>query len=213
MIIVNFKNYVYGERALERAKLVERYLPRAVLAVSAFDLREIASKTNLKVYAQHLDFQESERATGFLIPSIAKKLGARGTLLNHSEHRIPFEQIRKTLKVLRACKLRAVVCAASVREAMRLAKLKPYAIAYEEPALIASGKSITSVKSSEVARFAAKLAQADPSIKRVCGAGINSADDVRAAKQLGCNGVLIASALAKVPSKKAEKLLRELAKV
>ena len=51
----------------------------------------------------------------------------------------------------------------------------------------------------------------DTGIIPLCGAGVHSAKDVVAARKLGCKGVLIASAIAAVPLKQAEKTLREIA--
>jgi len=44
----------------------------------------------------------------------------------------------------------------------------------------------------------------------LCGAGVSTAEDVKMAKNLGCQGVLISSALAKVRLSKAIKLLKEI---
>lgn len=210
MIIINFKNYKFGKKSLELARKIEKYLgKRAIVAVSGVDIGLIAGKTKLKVYAQHVDNEEGKRASGFILPEAVKKEGAVGTLLNHSEHRISFKEIKESLKKCRKIGLKAVVCASSLSEVRKIKKLKPYAIAFEDSKLVGSGKSITKYRSNDVKKFAFMLKRG--SVLALCGAGINSADDVREAFRLGCRGVLIASAIANV--NKPERLLKEIAGV
>jgi len=106
--------------------------------------------------------------------------------------------------------LKVIVCVPSLSYVRAVRKLKPWAIAFEDAKLIGSGKSITDSRKKAVERFARKLKGSE--IKSLCGAGINSIDDVKAAKILGCEGVLIASAIAK-DFRKGEKFLKELSKI
>ena len=53
----------------------------------------------------------------------------------------------------------------------------------------------------------------DRGIIPLCGAGISNSEDVKIAMDLGVNGVLVASAIAKAPLKKAKKLLMEISTV
>jgi triosephosphate isomerase (TIM) len=210
MIVINFKNYVTGERAIALAKLIEKYLPEAIIAVSTEYVFEVCAESRLKVYGQHVDVIEDGRGTGFIAPSALKKEGASGSLLNHSEHQLKIEVIKRTMKEAQKAKLNIILCAGSVEQARKFIKLKPrpYAIAFEDKKLIASGKSITNYKAGEVKRFVKVLK--GTGIRPLCGAGIHSAEDIAAAGNLGCKGVLIASAIAAVPLKKAEKLLMEI---
>lgn len=210
MIIINFKNYVAGKKALALAKLIEKHLPHAIVAVPSVDIEEIHQKTKLHVFAQHID-AIGGRATGFLLPETAHGVGALGTLLNHSEHQLPFKILKQAVPRAHKAGLRVVLCAPSIKEAKKLSVLQPEAIALEDPQLIGSGKSITEYRTDEVKKFA-QLFQNSP-IVPLCGAGINKVEDVKAAKNLGCHGVLIASAIAAAPPKKAEDFLRELAKI
>ena len=98
MIVINFKNYKTGKDALKLAKLVEKYLPKAIVAVPATDIENVAEKTNLRVYAQHVDCLEDKKGTGFITPKSIKRDGAAGAILNHSEHPIPFEGTAKNNK-------------------------------------------------------------------------------------------------------------------
>lgn len=210
MIIINFKNYTSGDKTLKLAKLIEKYLPQAIVAVPAVDIQEVHEKTKLHVFAQHID-AEGGRATGFLLPETTRAVGAFGTLLNHSEHPLPYKILKQAVPRAHKAGLRVVLCAPSIKEAKKLSALKPEAIAYEDKKLIGSGKSITEYRTEEVKKFA-KLFEGT-NITPLCGAGISSAGDVAAAKNLGCHGVLIASAIAKAHPRTAEKLLKEISKV
>lgn len=212
MIIINFKNYVSGKRALELAKAIERYLPEAIVAVSAVDIGYISYYTKLKVYAQHVDCVSSpQRSTGFVTVVGVKSYGAIGSLLNHSEHQLDESVLWNTLNDLKEYKLKSVVCAHNLKIAERIIKLKPYAIAFEDLDLIATNKSITSYRTEDLEKFV-KMLKAKK-ILPFCGAGIHSAEDAAKAFELGCKGVLISSAIANVPLKKAEKLLSEISAI
>lgn len=206
MIVINFKNYVQGDRVLELAKMIERHMVHAVVAVPAPYIERVAAKTALNVYSQHA-IAIDERSTGHLGAESIRSAGACGTLLNHSEHPITFEQIKKALAQCKSAGLAVIVCVSSVKEAIKIAALKPEMIAYEDPKLVSSGKSITQYDAHQVEKFV--QAMKGKPIVPLCGAGISSVKDVDAAYKLGCKGVIISSAIAK--SKTAERFMRELA--
>ena len=133
MIIINFKNYVYGRKSLKLAKKIEKFLPSAIVAVPSVNIRYISFNTKLKVYAQHLDYFNGEKTTGHLIPEVAKAHGIVGTLLNHSEHKIKPEEIRKTINECKKINLKVIVCAANLIESKEIKKFRPFAIAFEDP--------------------------------------------------------------------------------
>jgi triosephosphate isomerase len=194
MIVINTKNYKTGAALLKLAKEIEKIDTHMILAVPATELTYLSKKTVLPIYAQHLDAAYSEKSTGFITPEDIKSSGAHGTLLNHSEHPLPFETLKKTIALCKKDKLTAIVCTSSLTELKKIAALEPPIIAFEEPALIGTGKSITSVKPKELAECAAYLKKRSSIL--LCGAGISSLEDVQVAYSLGCKGVLIASAIA-----------------
>jgi len=209
MIIINFKNYVNGKRALKLAKLIEKYLPSAIVAVSATDITRISNYTKLKVCAQHTDcVYYKYKSTGFLTAETVKSAGAVGSLLNHSEHQLNYKILCRTLNDLQEHKLKSVVCTQSLRNIENFIKLKPSAIAFEDLDLIETNKSITQYRTKDVKKFADSLK--GKRIIPLCGAGIHSAQDVVMARKLGCKGVLISSAIVNVPLRRAEKLLIEI---
>jgi len=209
MIIINFKNYKAGIEALKLAKQIEKYLPRAIIAVPTIEIETIAEKVKLRVIAQHADPQDSNRATGYNTLKALKGAGAKGTLINHSEHPLKIQDIYKTLLLSKKLKMKGIVCTSNLRgmkSILTTLKLKPYAIAFEDSKLMGTGKSITKYESQDIKKFVAIMKKMK--IIPVCGAGISKAEDVQQAYKLGCKGVLIASAIANV--KNPVPLLKEL---
>ena len=131
-------------------------------------------------------------------------------MLNHSEHPVSLQQIKTTLAKAQRLGLKMIVCAAHLIEVKEIMKLHPYAIALEDPELIGTGRSITKNQSQDVEAFASILSKTN--IIPICGAGISNFEDVKAAYNLGCKGVLIASAIANSPMRKVRALLKELKK-
>jgi len=209
MIIINFKNYKTGKNVLELAKKIEKHLPKAIAAVPPMYLGLVSFHTKLTAFAQHVDSKEGKRATGFILPKSAKKAGAKGSLLNHSEHKISIKEIKKTIKDCRKLNLKVIACASNLREIKEIKKLKPFAIAFEDPKLIATHKSITKYNPDSIKKFVSLLK--NTKIIPLCGAGINSAEDYHEALKLGCKGVLVSSAIAN--SKNPERILKEISRV
>jgi triosephosphate isomerase len=194
MIIINFKNYVSGKKAADLSKRVERYLGKSAIVCPAMrDIEEVSGKVRLKVYSQYVE----------------KDFVAKGSLLNHSDHRITAGKIGEVIKKGRG-KIRIILCVKNVGEAKKYRELKPWAIAFEDEKLIGSGKSITTYQTEAVKGFVSILKGSG--VIPLCGAGISSVGDVLESKRLGCKGVLIASAIVK-DVKKGEKFLKELRKV
>lgn len=209
MLVVNFKNYVFGKKLLDLVQKVEIYCNKAIVAVPISEIKDIASGTTAPVYSQHMDYFEQGRGTGYVIGEAIKEKGAQGSIINHSEHKISLAKIRKTIIRANELNLKVIVCSSSLKEVEKLIKLCPFAIAFEDPKLIASGKSITSNKAGEVKKFV-KLLHGKKIIP-LCGAGISSGDDVQAALQLGCKGVLVSSVIANSPH--PDKFLKEIANI
>ena len=204
MIVINFKNYKTGKDVLKIAKRIQKYLPKAIVAVPASYIGYVAFRTRLTVYAQHVDYQEKDRNTGFLIPEVIKSAGASGSLLNHSEHKISMRDIRVTIERCNKLRLKIIACASTLKQARELKKLKPYAIAFEDPKLVGTGKSITKYKTNDLEKFVSVLKKTK--IIPLCGAGISSKEDYDGALKLGCEGVLVSSVVMK--SRVPEKFLK-----
>jgi triosephosphate isomerase len=178
MLVINLKNYKTGKDVLDLVRKIEIYYGKAIVAVPFTELKEVVSNKsspNLQIYAQHVDWQEPGRSTGFITPESAMSAGAIGTLLNHSEHKITLSAIRKTIKRCNEVGLKVIICTSSLKDVSQIKKLNPYAIAYEDKKLIATGKSITTYKTNDVKKFVELLK--DSEIIPLCGAGITTGDD------------------------------------
>ena len=193
MIVVNFKNYKIGKRVLDLAKKIDG--KNVIAAVPAINIKELADKTKLKVYAQHVDHQLLGKTTGFILPESIKQAGAVGSLLNHSEHLVSIKDIELSSRRCKKVGLKLIICTSSLRQVREIKKLKPFAIAFEDPKLIATGKSITKHRSNDLKKFVSILGKSR--IIPLCGAGISSKEDYEEALKLGCKGVLVSSVITK----------------
>jgi len=194
MLIINFKTYKQGKKVLDLIKKIEKYDKKAIVCLQPTGLH-LASKTKLKVFSQHVDAGEGKKSTGFITPSAIKSKGAKGSLLNHSEHPVSLEVIKKTIKATNKLKLKLIICTSSIKQTKQIKKLKPYAIAFEEKELISTGKSITRYNPKKIKDFVKELSKTK--IIPICGAGISTKKDYGEAIKLGCRGVLVSSAIAK----------------
>lgn len=211
-IIVNFKTYreATGENAVKLAKACEAAALKAkgkakvAVAVQAADIFRVAAavdKKTMAVFAQHIDANGQGKSTGFVTAEAVRDAGASGTLLNHAEHKIT--DIARRIATAKAANMAVVVCAADVTEAKAVASLTPAPdyIAVEPPELIGGKVSVSKAKPEVVSDSVAAVKSANSSIRVLCGAGVNSREDVEKAIELGTEGILVASAvvLAKNP--------------
>jgi len=120
VIILNFKAYreSSGERGLVLAKICEEVAMETgksiVIAPQQIDLSLMAKEVEIPVLAQHVDPIGEGSCTGHISPSAVREICAIGTLLNHSERRLPPEMIRETIQKCRDVGLETVVCANDV---------------------------------------------------------------------------------------------------
>ena len=215
MFIINFKNYseISGSRAAKLAKIAEKiskkYRIKIAIVPPQHNLSEIV-KYNIPVLAQHIDTADVGSTTGFVVPEIIKKSGVKGSLINHSEHRISEKDIVNLITRLKKLGMISVVCVKSVNEAAKYARHNPNYIAIEPPELIGTGKAVSKEKPEVITRSVLAVKKAKNSTKLLCGAGIVSGDDVARAMQLGANGILVASGIIK--SKNWSHIIEEFAK-
>jgi triosephosphate isomerase (TIM) len=204
IIVINFKTYRQVNEVFKLAKAIEKIDKDIIVGVQASDIHEIVRKTKLKVYSQHADYEEKGKATGFVLPEAIKKDGVVGTFLNHSEHKLKFDVLKKTMKRCRENKLKTMVFASSIKEAMKIEKLKPDYLIYEPPELVGGKISVSRSKPEVIRKISKKL-----KMKFLVGAGIHSGEDVKTALNLGASGIAVSSAIANArnPGKKLKELL------
>ena len=201
LIIVNFKTYqgAQGHSAEVLARTMESVQTdaRLVAAVSALDLSSVVEAApNLEVWCQHLDPISFGSNTGWIHPETAMARGAKGTLINHAEHKVSLEQVAMLLDQVPE-EFEVCACAADVDEARALAALVPNYVAVEPPELIGGDISVTSADPGIVSGTVSAVIQTNDQVQVLCGAGVKSGKDVSTAMDLGAKGVLLASGVAK----------------
>jgi len=169
----------------------------------------VASKAAVKVFSQAVSSSVGDKTTGEVLPEAVISAGAVGTLLNHSESRMPANVLNKLVPRVQGLGLDVCLCSQTPSEAARLAVLSPRYLAIEPPELIGSGVAVSRAKPEVVSKTVSVLRDADYQGKILCGAGIVSGEDVAKAVELGVDGVLVASSVVKARNWDAK--VRELA--
>jgi triosephosphate isomerase len=206
-IVVNVKTYqeAIGNKALEIAKQMERVAKERAaslaIAVQPMDLRMIAEVVEIPVYAQHLDPIKPGSHTGWILPESMKDAGARGTLINHSEHRLILAEIDECIRRAKACGLETIVCTNNVPTSVAASGLNPDFVAIEPPELIGGEVSVTTANPEIVMRAVKAVRQVNNKVNILCGAGVKGGKDVAKAIELGTQGVLLASGVVKAKDK------------
>ena len=202
LIVVNFKTYqeAHGVAAEELAMIMQDIETdaRMIAVVSAFDLSSVVSAApNLEVWTQHLDPINFGSNTGWLHPETAICRGAKGTLINHAEHKVSIEHIAMLLDSVPE-DFTVCACAADIDEARALSALEPNYVAVEPPELIGGEISVTTADPDIVSGTAAAIREISEEVGILCGAGVKNGEDVATAINLGTSGVLLASGVTKV---------------
>jgi len=199
MILINFKTYLQSTDQLGKA-LAQKLDDVAanskvpiVICPQAFDLKDMLSFNHLKVWLQHVDPESQGQATGFIVPEIAKQIGAAGVVLNHSEHKLEFELLQKTVKRAREANLKILIFAADPAEAKKVSDLQPDFIGYEPPELI--GSQDTSVAEAKPEVISKVVEAVDTPV--LVGAGVKNSKDVKVCLERGAAGVALASGIVK----------------
>ena len=201
LIVVNFKTYAtaMGIQAENLASMMASVTTsaRMVGVVSAFDLATInQSSPNLEIWSQHLDPVGMGSFTGWLQPDNAIERGAKGTIINHAEHKVSLNHVEELMKQLPEG-FQICACAADVEEAKALAALSPTFIAVEPPELIGGDISVTTADPDIIKSTVDAVKSVNENIRVLCGAGVKNGSDVKMALSLGAEGVLLASGVTK----------------
>jgi triosephosphate isomerase len=216
VIILNFKAYpeVLGHAGIELArtcfKVAEATGASIAIAPAMPDLARIAGDVNLPVLSQHFDPVLPGSRTGWTPLKAVEEAGAVGTLLNHSERKMRLGDLKLAVQMCGEAGMESVVCADTIDEAKKVARLHPEYVAIEPPDLIGGDISVTTAKPEIVTDAVEAVRKVDSEIGVLCGAGVKSREDVRKALELGTVGVLLASGVVKAHDPR--KALMDLAK-
>jgi len=215
MFVINCKNYeeVSGDKIIKFVKTAEKISKKYKVKIAISPpqhLVGVVANSSIPIFAQHIDNSKIGSTTGFIIPELLKKSNVKGSLINHSEHRISNKEIEKLVSKLKELKMISILCVKDVAEVKKYVKLNPDYIAIEPPELIGSGKSVSKEKPDLISKAAEAVKNAKNNTKLLCGAGIVSGEDVSKAIALGSKGILVASGIVK--SKNWNSIMSEFAK-
>jgi triosephosphate isomerase (TIM) len=179
------------------------------IAPAGPDLARVAQAVRIPVLAQHVDPVDAGARTGSVPAEAILAAGGAGSLVNHSEHPVSDSDARAIAGRLSRLGLVPVVCAGTVERARVLAALAPPFLAIEPPELIGGDRAVSTARPEVVSGTVAAVRSVAPATHVLCGAGVHDRKDVRRARELGSEGILVASAVttATNPSAAIEELL------
>ena len=208
IVILNYKTYLEssGLNALNLAKDLESAAAESgitmVAAPQAADIYRISDETSLPIFAQHIDpISPGGHAGGNLIETLVEA-GISGSLINHSEKRMQLADIDEVIQLCKQNNIESCVCTNNISTSKAVASLNPDAVAVEPPELIGTGIPVSQAQPEVVEDTVREVKKLNKTIKVLCGAGITNGDDMKAAMDLGADGVLLASGIIKAESPK-----------
>jgi len=214
IIVLNFKTYreATGEAALSLAQICDNvakeFSAEIAVAPQIADIHRVAEIVDIPVYSQHVDGAGYGSFTGHVTAASLKAAGATGSLLNHSERRLRLADIGAGITACKTFDLKTIVCTNDVPTTRAAAALKPDYVAVEPPELIGSGIPVSKADPEVVKGSVAAVKKIEAEVGVLCGAGITHGEDLRAAVELGSEGVLLASGIVK--AKDQRKALEDL---
>lgn len=218
IVILNFKTYLEstGNNALKLAIaseiVAEETGVNIVIAPQSPDIYRLSNEVKIPVIAQHVDAVDSGGHTGSSLMECIKEAGAVGCLVNHSEQRMKLADMDMVVKKMSENRMVSVICTNNIETSAAASTLKPDFVAIEPPELIGSGIPVSKAEPEIVEGTVAIIHEINPDISVLCGAGISTGDDMKAAMDLGADGVLLASGIIKAKDPK-EALLNLVSKI
>jgi triosephosphate isomerase len=203
-VLVNLKAYPCDPVAVAEAAhgVATETGVRIAVAPQTANLDRVAA-TGVETWTQHVSPVDHGSHTGSSLAEAAADAGATGTLLNHSENRLRLADIDASLRAAERAGLETVVCANNPRQVGAVTALEPDAVAVEPPELIGTGTPVSTADPEVVEGAVEAAAAVDPGVPVLCGAGISTGEDLLAARDLGSEGVLLASGVAKADDPRA----------
>ena len=203
IVILNYKTYLEssGLNALELAHDLESAASESgitmVAAPQAADIYRISEETSIPIFAQHIDAISPGGHTGSNLINTLIEAGISGTLINHSENRMKLADIAEVVKLCKENNIESCVCTNNIETSKAIAALGPVAVAVEPPELIGTGIPVSQAQPEVVENSVKEVKAINKDVKVLCGAGITTGDDMKAAMDLGADGVLLASGIVK----------------
>lgn len=214
VIMINFKAYSesFGHHAHIIAEAAETVAYESGIEITIcpgfMDIHPMSHHYEVPVYAQHVDGFSPGAHTGGILAEAVKAAGASGTLINHSERRLTLADISAAVDAAKRAGLKTVVCTNDSPTSAAATALSPDFVAIEPPELIGKGVSVTTADPRIIESSIEAVKAVKDGVGVLAGAGIGSGQDVKAAMDLGSDGVLLASGVVKAEDPTA--VLRDL---
>lgn len=208
IVILNYKTYLEssGENALELARALKSASEESgitmVAAPQAADIYRIQDQIYLPIFAQHIDPITPGGHTGSNLIETLIEAGISGSLINHSENRMKLADIDEVIQLCKQNDIESCVCTNNIATSKAIATFSPDAVAVEPPELIGTGIPVSQAQPEVVEDSVKGVKSINKKIKVLCGAGISTGDDMKAAMDLGADGVLLASGIVKAENPK-----------
>lgn len=208
IVILNYKTYLEssGENALELARALKSASEESgitmVAAPQAADIYRIQDQISLSIFAQHIDPITPGGHTGSNLIETLIEAGISGSLINHSENRMKLDDIDEVIQLCKQNDIESCVCTNNIATSKAIATFSPDAVAVEPPELIGTGIPVSQAQPEVVEDSVKGVKSINKKIKVLCGAGISTGDDMKAAMDLGADGVLLASGIVKAENPK-----------
>lgn len=208
IVILNYKTYLEssGENALELARALKSASEESgitmVAAPQAADIYRIQDQISLPIFAQHIDPITPGGHTGSNLIETLIEAGISGSLINHSENRMKLADIDEVIQLCKQNDIEFCVCTNNIATSKAIATFSPDAVAVEPPELIGTGIPVSQAQPEVVEDSVKGVKSINKKIKVLCGAGISTGDDMKAAMDLGADGVLLASGIVKAENPK-----------
>ena len=183
-----------------------RFGKRIIISPQFTDIYRISRETSAytPVFAQHMD-DGIGKFTGSVSPLALKEAGAVG----HPPQPLRAEAHdggdREEGEGREGTRPDEPLLRRQHKESLKIEAFDPEMIAYEPPELVGTGISVSTARPSQITDF---VKVATPSVRRLVGAGISNAGDVKKALELGADGWGVSSAFTK--AKTPEVVLTEL---
>ncbi len=196
------KAYLYGAELLALMRRIDvfanRYDIDMIADVQTTDLRMIAENTSprIHVYAQHMDSLSPGRGMGAVLPEAVKAAGAVGVMLNHAEHKLSMEELKRTIERADEVGLATIVCADTEEEILAVAALRPNIVVAEPAELIGTGIAVGREYVDACLRLVRSV---DPKILVLPSAGIHCGQDCYNIIKAGADGSGSSSGICKAP--------------
>lgn len=201
-LVVNPKNYLYGESSLELAKAADKVAEDTGIQIyftcPLVDVRLIKENTkHLTICAQSMDSLAPGRGMAKILPEALKEAGVEATFINHAENPKTLSELYKTIRRCKELGIIAIACADSTTEAKAVAIMDPDIIIAEPTDLIGTGQI---ADDSYMVETVKQMLEVNPNVQPMIASGVSTAEDCYKIVKAGSDGTGCTSGILNAPS-------------